>query len=95
MEPARNPLAGPEDLPEQNFATSPKRNFEHVNCSDDQTRVSSARPDVGPGWDRTGERKRGKQVYTTQVHNLVPRVLCKGFETKQGTRQQRIHQMNN
>jgi len=33
----------------------------------------------------TGERKRGKLVYTAQVHNLVSRVLCQGFETKRGT----------
>ena len=43
MEPARNPLAAPEDSPKQNFPTSPKRNFDRVNCSDDQTRVSSTR----------------------------------------------------
>ena len=31
-------------------------------------------------------RKRGKQVYTAQVHNLVTKLLCPGFETKHGTR---------
>jgi len=49
MEPKRNPLAAPEDSPKQNFATSPKRNFDHVNCSDDQTRVSFTRPVSAPG----------------------------------------------
>ena len=43
-EPAQNPLAAPEFSPKPNFATSPKRNFDHVNCSDDQTTVSSTRP---------------------------------------------------
>ena len=40
-QPARNPLAAPENKPKPNFATRPKRNFEQVNCSDDQTRELS------------------------------------------------------
>ena len=40
------------------------------------------RPRVG---QNRGERKRGKLVYTEQVHYLVSRVLCQGFETKHGT----------
>jgi hypothetical protein len=49
MELARNPLAVPECLLKQNFATSPKRNFDDVNCSEDQTSVvykTSVRPQV-------------------------------------------------
>ena len=47
--PARNPVAAPEYSPKQNFATSPKRNFDHVNCSEDQSRASSTKPVSGPG----------------------------------------------
>jgi len=35
-EPAWNPAAAPVYSPTQNFANSPKSNFDHVNCSDDQ-----------------------------------------------------------
>ena len=31
-EPAQNSLAAPQYSPKQNFATSPKNNFDHVNC---------------------------------------------------------------
>jgi hypothetical protein len=48
--------------------------------------VSSTRRVSGPGKGRTGERKRGKLVNTTQVHNLFFRGLCQGFETKHGTK---------
>jgi hypothetical protein len=48
--------------------------------------VSSTRPFSGPGKDRTGVRKRGKLVYTKQVHNTVFRGLCQGFETKHSTK---------
>jgi hypothetical protein len=48
--------------------------------------VSSTWPVSGLGKGRTGKRKRGKLVYTTQVHNLVFRGLCQWFETKHGTK---------
>jgi len=51
MDPAWNLLISPEYLPEQNFTASPKSNFEHVNCSDDQNQIvfykTSFRPRVG------------------------------------------------
>jgi hypothetical protein len=85
MEPARNPLAAPEYLPKQNFVTSDKPNFDNVNFSDHQNRVSSARPVSGTMWGRNGERKMGKCICTAQAHNLVFRLLCQEFETKHGT----------
>jgi len=48
--------------------------------------VSSTRRVSGPGKGSTGERKRGKLVYKTQVQNLVFRGLCQRFETKYGTK---------
>jgi len=46
--------------------------------------VSSTRPVSGLAYGRTWERK-SELVYTAQVHNLVPGVLCQGFQTKHGT----------
>ena len=79
-------MPAPKYSPKQNFASSPKPNFDNVNCSDDQTRVFSSSPVSGPGKGRTGERKRGKLVYMTQVHHLVFWDLCQGFETKHDTK---------
>ena len=79
-------MTTPEYSPKKNFASGPKPNFDNVNCSGDQTRVSSTRPVSGLGKGRTGERKSGKLVYTKQVHNLVFRALCQGFETKHSTK---------
>ena len=79
MEPARNPLAAPEYSLKQNFANSQKAKLDNVNCSDDLTiQLSSTIEVTDRWWGRTGERKRGKLVYTTQVHNLVCCVLCQG-----------------
>ena len=78
-------MAAPENTPKPNFATRPKRNFDQVKCLEDQTRVLTRRTVSGPRWGRTGERKRGIQVYTPQVHNLVTMLLCPRFETKHGT----------
>jgi len=48
MQPARNPLAAPGNMPKPNYATSPKHNFDQVNFSDDQTRVLTRRTVSGP-----------------------------------------------
>jgi hypothetical protein len=42
---------------------------------------SSFRPLVG----RTGGKKRGKQVYTAPIHNLVAMLIYPGFEATHGT----------
>jgi hypothetical protein len=74
MESARNPLAAPEYSLKKNFATSATRNFDHVNCSDDKTRVCSTKTSFRP---RLGQNRRKEEG--------VKWVLCQGFETKHGT----------
>ena len=85
MEPARNPLAAPENTPKRNFATRPKCNFDQVNCSDDQTRVLSEEQNQATCGAEEVRGEKVKQVYTAQVHNLVTKVACPGFETKRCT----------
>ena len=74
-EPPRNHLTAPDYSPKQNFATSPKTNFDNVNCSDCQAKSVLYKTNFRP---RVGH-------YTAQVHNLVSRFLCHGFEAKHGT----------
>jgi hypothetical protein len=63
-QPARNPLVAPENRPKLNFANSPKRNLDQVNCSGDQTSVTTIRTVSGPRKNRKGESKKDKRVYT-------------------------------
>jgi len=86
MESAQNPLAAPENTSKWNFATRPKHNFDQINCSDDQIGVLSEEQNQATGRAEEGRGEKGKQVYTTQVHNRVTKVPCPGFETKHGTK---------
>ena len=82
-EPERNPFSPPKNTTKPYFATRCKRIFTKSTAQTTKPHCrqeKSFRPHVGQNRGEEG----GKHVYTAQVHNLVTKLLCPGFETKLG-----------
>ena len=89
-------MAAPENTSKPNFAERPKRNFDQLNCSDVQTRVSSRRNVSGLKVEHNrGEEGVNRFTLRWSVTSIPSSYhVCPGYEIKHGTIQEQINEHN-
>jgi hypothetical protein len=78
------PCVTSENTPKPNFGKKPKRNLTKSTAHTSKPDCPRGGTSQATGRAEQGE-ERGKQVYTTQVHNLDTNLPCLGYEIKHGT----------